>query len=340
VAWTDTRLTELLGIHHPIVQAPMAGGPSTVELVAAVSEAGGLGSIGAAGMPPDDLRAAIQAVRLRTNRPFAVNVFADVRPQPAPPERVETARRELDRRRERVGLPPAVLPEPPAWGVADQLAVVAEERVPVVSFTFGIPPFDGLGGAVTMGTATTVEEALALERAGASVVVAQGAEAGGHRGTFLVPFDEGMAPLASLVPQIAGAVSVPVVAAGGIVDGRGIASALAAGAGGVQLGTAFLFCRESGASDEWRRALRELPTFVTDAYTGRPARGARTPFLEELAAGPPPAPWGVQGALTAAFRGIEGHGWYLGGTGAAQARELPARELVATLAAEALAAAG
>jgi nitronate monooxygenase len=133
------------------------------------------------------------------------------------------------------------------------------------------------------------------------------------------------------VPQIVDAVSVPVVASGGIVDGRGIAAALALGAEGAQLGTAFLFCFESGATQAWRRALWELPTMVTDAYTGRPARGARTPFIAELAAGPPPAPYAIQRTLTGDFRDIDGYGWYLGGQAARLARELPAADLVTTL---------
>ncbi len=336
--WPDSRLTELLGIRYPIVQAPMAGGPSTVELVAAVSEAGALGSIAGAILAPDELRSAIRAVRERTSRPFAVNVFAPLPPVEADPAAVEAVRRELARHRERLGLSE---PEPapaPDWTVEDQLAVAAEERVPVLSFTFGIPPLEGLDGIVLVGTATTPEEAVALERAGVDVVVAQGAEAGGHRGTFLGSFEDGLVGLVALVPQVVDAVSVPVVASGGIVDGRAVAAALALGAEGAQPGTAFLFCPESGAGPAWRRALRELPTIVTDAYTGRPARGARTSFVAELAAGPPPAPYAVQRRLTGDFRNIDGYGWYLGGQAARLAREMPAAKLVATLAEETAAA--
>jgi nitronate monooxygenase len=331
VRWPDSRLTELLGIRYPIVQAPMAGGPSTVELAVAVSEAGGLGSIAGAMLSPDGLRAEIRAVRERTSRPFAVNVFAPLAPVQVDPDAVDAVRRELARHRERLGLPEPAPSPPPTWTVEDQVAVAAEERVPALSFTFGIPPLDGLEGIVLMGTATTPEEAVALERAGVHVVVAQGAEAGGHRGTFIGPFEDGLVGLMALVPQVADAVSVPVVASGGIVDGRGIAAAVALGAAGVQLGTAFLLCPESGASRAWRGALRELPTTISDAYTGRPARGARTPFVAELAAGPPPAPYAVQRGLTGDFRRIDGYGWYLGGQAASLARELPAGALVATL---------
>ena len=318
----------------------MAGGPSTVELVVAVCEAGALGSIAGAILSPDELRAAIRAVRDRTSRPFAVNVFAPLPSVEPEPEAVEAVRRELARHRERIGLPEPEPPPPPGWTVEDQVAVVVKERVPVLSFTFGIPPLDGLEHVVLMGTATTPEEAVALERAGVDVVVAQGAEAGGHRGTFVGSFEDGLVGLVALVPQVVDAVALPVVASGGIVSGRGIAAALALGAEGAQLGTAFLFCPESGASQTWRRALRELPTVVTDAYTGRPARGARTPFVAELAAGPPPAPYEVQRGLTGAFRRVDGYGWYLGGQTARLARELPAAELVATLADETAATLG
>jgi nitronate monooxygenase len=336
--WPDSPLTELLGIRYPIVQAPMAGGPSTVELAAAVSDAGGLGSIAGALLSPEELRAAIRAMRERTSRPFAVNVFAPLPAAEVRPDAVEAVQRELARHRERLGLPePEPFPEDD-WTVEDQLAVIAEERVAALSFTFGIPPLDGLDGIVLMGTATTAEEASELERAGVDVLVVQGAEAGGHRGTFIGSFEDALIGLVALAPEVRDRVSVPIVASGGIMDGRGIAAALTLGADGVQLGSAFLFCPESGASPAWRRALRELPTVVSDVYTGRPARGARTPFLAELAKGPPPAPYAVQRRLTGAFRRVDGYGWYLGGQAASRARELPARQLVATLAEETAAA--
>lgn len=316
----------------------MAGGPSTVELAAAVCEAGGLGSIAGAMLAPAKLRETIRDLRRLTARPFAVNVFADLQEVVADEEAVDAVRRELRRHRRSLGLPEPGPASPPDWSVADQLTVIAEERVAALSFTFGIPPLDGLGDMVLMGTATTVEEARALDRAGVHVVVAQGAEAGGHRGTFMGSFDDGQVGLVVLVPQIVDAVDRPVVAAGGIVDGRGVAAALALGAEAVQLGTAFLFCAESGASPAWRQALRSTPTVVSDAYTGRPARGARTAFIAELTLGPRPAPYKIQRQLTADFRGVDGYGWYLGGQGAPLARDLPAAELIAALEAEAAAA--
>lgn len=330
-----TRFTQLVGIEHPIVQAPMAGGPTTVELVVAVSAAGGLGSIAGATLAPDVLRGQIRAVRAGTDRPFAVNLFAPLdAPAPAP-DRVAAVRAFLAAYAERLGIEAPPEPRLPAWTFADQLAVLMEERVPVFSFTFGVPPLAGLDGIVTLGTATTSAEAEALEHAGVDAVVLQSAEAGGHRGTFLGSFEDGLVPLAELLPEAGSRCSVPVVAAGGIVDGAGVAAALQAGAAAVQLGTAFLFTAEAGVDEAWRAALRAHETFVSAAYTGRPARGARTPFLAELDAGPQPAPYGIQRALLEPFRSREGYGWYLGGTEAARARELPAAELVRLLVEEA-----
>lgn len=334
MAWPGTRLTELLEIQRPIVLAPMAGGPATVELAVAVSQAGGLGSLAGALLAPDELRASIRALRAATPRPFAVNLFAPLPPAEVNDVVVEDVRRSLDAIRTRLGMPEPQPSQPPAWSIEDQLAVAIDEHVPALSFTFGIPPLGGLDDLALMGTATTVEEARALERAGVHVVVAQSSEAGGHRGTFIGSFDEGLVPLDELVPAVRAAVSIPVIASGGLMHGDEIAAAMRLGADGVQLGTAFLFSSESGASEAWRRALRDYPTFVTDTYTGRPARGARTPFLAELAAGPPPAPYAIQRGLTGDFRALKSCGWYLGGEGASRARDLPAGELVELLVAE------
>jgi nitronate monooxygenase len=322
--------TELVGIEHPIVQAPMAGGPAPPRLVAAVCEAGALGSIGGAMLAPDALRDEIRAVRLLTGKPFAVNLFA---PLPAPeldPERVAAVRSLLAPHRERLGLEDPGTPPSRPWPFEDQLAVVVEEGVPVFSFTFGIAPLEGLGDAIVLGSATTAEEAAALERAGVHAVVAQGAEAGGHRGSFLASFDEGAVPLAELVPACVEACSLPIVAAGGLMDGRDIAAMLELGAAAGQLGSAFLFCEESGVPGSWLQALRDEETVITDAYTGRPARAARTPFLTELM-GAEPADYPLQAALLADMRRQDGYGFYMGGTGASRGRSLPAAQLVDAL---------
>ncbi|MBJ7595254.1 MAG: nitronate monooxygenase [Candidatus Dormibacteraeota bacterium] len=336
--WPQTRLTGLLGTTYPIVQAAMAGGPSTVDLAVAVSNAGGLGSIAGAILSPGRLRDEIRMYRERTARPFAVNLFAAEPPATVEPELLEAVCGELARHRRRLGLPEPAPPRARTWTLDEQLTVIVDERVPVLSFTFGIVPIAGLEGIVTIGTATTVGEALALEGAGVDAIVVQGAEAGGHRGTFLGPPADALVGLIALVPQVADAVSVPVIAAGGVVDGRGVAAALTLGAAGVQLGTAFLFCAESGADAVWRQALRTFPSVVSDAYTGRAARGARTPFVDQLIAGPRPAPYEVQRALTADFRCLNGHGWYLGGQAAGHARELPAAELMSAIVEETRAA--
>jgi nitronate monooxygenase len=270
VSWRETSLSRLLGVRLPVVLAPMAGGPSTPRLAAAVSEAGGLGSLGGAGLSPDELRAGIRETRALTDSPFAVNLFA-----PLPPPTTERVAEWAAL----VGREPA-LPPAPSWTLDDQLAVLAEEEVRIFSFTFGIPPLDRFE-AITIGTATSVEEAVALERAGVDVVVAQGFEAGGHRGAFLAPPERSLVGTLALVPQVADAVSVPVVAAGGIMDGRGLAASLALGAQGVQLGTAFIGCPESGASDEHRAALAR-ETAISSVMTGRHARGLRTALVEEL----------------------------------------------------------
>lgn len=314
MSWHDTALARRLGLRLPIIQAPMAGGPSTTQLAAAVSEAGGLGSIAGAMLQPDELRAAIRELRALTKRPFAVNLFA-----PLPPPSQE-------RVREWAQLTGASHPPRQAPRFDDQLAVVIEERVPVFSFTFGIPPLSGVD-AVTIGTATTVGEALKLERAGVDAIVAQGYEAGGHRGTFLQPVEQSLIGTLVLVPQTVDAVSVPVIASGGIMDGRGIAAARALGAQGVQLGTAFLRCPEAGTSADHRRALSE-DTIVTRVLTGRHARAVRTPLVERLETS------GLEPPDYPLPRFLLPEAPMLAGQGGPMARSLPAGELVAQLAIE------
>jgi nitronate monooxygenase len=318
VAWQDTELTRLLGVRLPIVQAPMAGGPTTPRLVAAVSEAGALGSLGAALLGPDELRDRIREVRALTGRPFAVNLFA---PLPPPSERGLAEWAVV------VGVP---APDPkPMPRFEDQIAVVVEERVRIFSFTFGIPPPDTLDGldAVRIGTATTVAEAVALQAAGVHAVVAQGYEAGGHRGTFLGPMERSMIGAMALLPQVVDAVSVPVIASGGIMDGRGVAAALVLGAQAVQLGTAFLACDEAGISAEQREALSGETT-VTRALTGRHARAVRTPLVDRLEASGLRAP-----DYPLARQFLPGPPM-LAGQGGPLARRLPAGKLVETLAIE------
>ena len=304
-AWR--RLAERLGVEHPLVLAPMAGGPSTPALAAAVSTAGGLGSLGAAYLSPDEIRAQVAEVRRLTEGPFAVNLFAGGATEGAddPGPMLDL----LARWHAELGLEPPGVPALPADGWDEQLEAVLDSGAPIFSFTFGIPPHEAMAelkhrAVLILGTATTVDEARALEDAGVDAVVAQGSEAGGHRGTFLGPFESALVGTMALVPQVVDAVRVPVIASGGIMDGRGIAAALALGAAGVQLGTAFLATDEAGTSAPYRARLlhsAEDATAITRAYSGRPARGIRTRFMAE-ADGVPIPPFPLQNAITRPLR--------------------------------------
>jgi nitronate monooxygenase len=298
-----TQLCDLLDIRHPLVQAPMAGGWTTPELVSAVCGAGGFGVLAGARVTPERLHEDIRAVKARTDRPFGVN-FLLAPPEPGGGD-VATVQRFLDGFRDELGIPPgetelSLSPSP----LEEQLEVVFEERVPVLSTAMGDPgelvERAHEEGARTIATVTTVEEAVLVAERGADAVVAQGAEAGGHRSTFeLGPNGEGqLVGTMALVPQVVDAVDVPVVAAGGIADGRGLVAALALGAAGAQLGTRFLLARESGAHPDYRKRLlnaTETETVVTRAFTGRPGRALRSRFLEEYSsAGPEPLAWPLQ----------------------------------------------
>jgi nitronate monooxygenase len=285
----QTVLTKRLGMVHPIVQAPLAGGGDTPALVAAVCEAGGLGFIGAAYLTPEEIGEAAQKVRTQTSRPFGINLFAPP-PVPDPPEDPQPALEQIAPFFAELGLPPPVVPGPARDSFDEQLGAALESGASVFSFTLGILPKTVIEaikrrGMFLIGTATTVEEAIALENAGCDAVVTQGSEAGGHRATFGADFDAGLVGTISLVPQVVDAVTVPVIASGGIMDGRGIAAALALGASAVQLGTAFLTSDESGVPEVYKQAIlkaREHETRLTRAFSGRPARGIINRFMNEL----------------------------------------------------------
>lgn len=310
---TRNALTEMFGIELPLIQAPMAGGPTTPELVAAVSNAGGLGSLGAAYLAPDVLRETIQAVRRLTDRPFGVNLFLPEAPV-VTSEQIARAEELLAPYRAELGLPPPSRVTPAAEPFDAQLAVVLAERVPVVSFTFGVPAPEYIhalreAGLRVVGTATTVAEGRLLENAGVDAIVGQGSEAGGHRGTFEsddAHTQRALIGVVALIPQLVDAVRVPVIAAGGIMDGRGMVAALALGAAGVQMGTAFLASPESGAHPEHKAALRggtDESTVITRAFSGRPARGLANRFAEEMQPHAADlAPFPVQNALTRDIR--------------------------------------
>ena len=338
-----TQVTELLGVEHPVLQAPMAS-VATPELAAAVSAAGGLGAVGSAMLALDELRAQAAAVRASTDRPFQLNFFCH---QPHPVEAAEAgaARARIAPLYEELGVGEPPEPSvPPIAFDAPRLKALLEISPPVVSFHFGLPGSDALAacheaGITVLATATTVAEARDLAERGVDAVVAQGAEAGGHRGSYLVDGDDGPVGTLALVPQVVDAVSVPVVAAGGIADGRGLAAALVLGAGAAQVGTAFVACPESGAPPLYREALSAADaerTTITRAYSGRPARVLRNRGTEEIAE---PLPYPAQMSLTAVLRGAGRDPAdfvpLFAGQGALLAHAAPAAEVVATLVAEA-----
>lgn len=287
--WPNNRLAKLLDVRYPVIQAGMAGGLTPPDLVAAVSEAGGLGTLGAGYMAPEDIRAAIHAIREQTSRPFAVNLFI--------PEDVDVDEGKIARMNERlkpyrealhIDHPAEVKRSGPPFD--EQFAVLIEEQVPVFSSTFGVPSKAVVEilkerGALVVGTATHVGEAIELEESGVDAIVGQGSEAGGHRGTFDGAFDSSLIGTMALIPQLVDHVRVPVIASGGIMDGRGAAAALALGAQGVQMGTAFLTCEESGTPAAHRDAIldsADVSTVVTRAFSGKPARGIHNRFIYEM----------------------------------------------------------
>jgi nitronate monooxygenase len=338
-----------LGVKFPIIQAPMGGGFTPPRLIAEVCNAGGLGSLAAAYLKPDQIQDETRRIRALTDKPLNINLFAGghetgVVPDPVPMLSM------LGEIHEALGLAAPVLPSLPPDPFPSQFEAVLEARPAIFSFTFGIPSPDAMNclkarGIQAVGTATTVEEARILEKSGVAAIVAQGAEAGAHRGTFLGAFESSMVPTHVLVPAIKSAVSVPVIASGGLMDGRDIAQAFALGASAVQLGTAFLTCPESGTPEAHRRAILSAwadTTVITRAFSGRPARGLRNAFIDRLKGKEECLlPYPLQNALTRPMRAAaakKGEADFLSlwaGQGVTRARVLPAAELVKQLVAEA-----
>ena len=291
-AWTENRLTSRMGLQCPIIQGPL-GGLSSQRLTAAVSNYGGLGSFGAHGLKPDAIRNVIREMKDLTPRPFAMNLWASMEDEGARTSTEEAFHRSLSplaKHIESVGGATPSFSSYESIRFEDQVQVLLDEGVSAFSFVYGIPSEQILDefrrkGVVLIGTATTVDEAIALEQAGVDVIAASGFEAGGHRGSFLQPSEDSLTGTMALVPQVVDAVRLPVVAAGGIGDARGIVAAFALGAEGVQMGTAFLACEESGASTLHREALlsgQARQTALTRGFTGRLARGIKNRILDEL----------------------------------------------------------
>lgn len=309
----STMLTRKLKISHPIIQAPMAGGGDTPELVTAVSNAGGLGFIGAAYLTPAQIIEVSRAIRNITNRSFGINLFAPSAFDSGTSSSWDLQCKHISHYYAELNLPEPVLPSNITNSFYEQLAASVESGASAFSFTFGIIPPDAVAlvksrGMLLLGTATTVKEAIAIEKAGADAVIAQGSEAGGHRGSFLEDFEASMIGTMALVPQITDAVKIPAVASGGIMDGRGIAAALTLGASAVQMGTAFLTTSEAGIPEVYKEAIMkaaEDQTKVTRAFSGRPARGIINRFMQEMDASAsevPIPPFPVQNFLTRPLR--------------------------------------
>lgn len=290
----NNEVTKLLNIKYPIIQAPMAGGITTSKLVAEVSNSGGLGMIGAGYMTPNQIREQIKEINQFTSKFVGINLFV---PQEfnVKENDINSAKQILQPICEQLNLHHTDNLEILTFNNVleafhEQIKIVIEEKIPVCSFTFGIPSKEVISelkrnNIILIGTATTVREAVEIEKSGMDMVVVQGSEAGGHRGNFIQGHQESLVGLISLIPQVVDNVSIPVVAAGGIMDGRGLMASLCLGAKGVQMGTAFLTCIESGAHSLHKEGIlnaHEDEIILTRAFSGKWARGVKNKFMIEM----------------------------------------------------------
>lgn len=284
--WNETVLTKLLDIQYPIIQAPMAGGATTPQLIAAVSNCGGLGSLGAGYLSADAIKLEIKRIRMLTKKIFSVNLFA---PQAHDTnlEQMQVACDAINMCSSDLNAAVAPMPGPYAPSFEEQISVVLEEKVPVVSFTFGVPRSDIVNdlksnGTLVMATATTLTEAVFLQENSFDIIVVQGSEAGGHRGSFLDTAEDSLYPIVDLVGQIIKKTELPLIASGGIMNGEAIGRLINLGASGVQLGTAFLCCRETGIPMSYKKLLlnqRIDTTVLTRSFSGKLARGINNKFI-------------------------------------------------------------
>jgi len=296
-----TEVARRLGLDHPIVQGPFGGGLSSPLLASSVSNLGALGSYGIEHLAPEDILKLAADIRARTSKPFNLNLWVSVS-DPGGESLDEVAFERLwplfEPYFRELGVAKPERPQRLHAPYEDQFEAMVEAAPAVFSFVFGVPTRDQMNrcrtrGILTVGTATTVAEALVLEEAGCDAIVATGLEAGGHRVSFIESSEESLMGTFSLTQLVAARVNIPVFAAGGIVDARGVKAALMLGAHGVQVGTAFLACDESGASKEHREALfsaRALKTVLTRTYSGRLARGIRNRLAEEMPTNVAPYP--------------------------------------------------
>jgi len=305
-------LKELLGISYPIVQAPMLG-VTTPGMVAAIANAGGLGSLPLGGLSPEKCKALIRETKAKTNRPFSVNLFAHALPAEVSEGHINKMETYLEAFHTKYNIPFERKPISSYhfYNHLDQISVVLEERIRIVTFTFGLPHTDVVSklkerGIKIMGTATSVKEAALVEKAGMDAIVAQGIEAGGHRGSFIEDEPLPQVGLISLVPQVVDTVSVPVIAAGGIFDHRTVKAVFTLGASGAQLGSYFLAAEESAASEIYKKSVlsaTDTSTKLTQAFTGKWARGIGNGFMEDMKNSGLTIPYYTyQNSLTAALR--------------------------------------
>jgi nitronate monooxygenase len=342
-------LQRLLGIELPIIQAPMAGAQGSA-LAVAVSNAGGLGSLPCAMLSLDALRNELAAIKAQTGKPFNVNFFCHAPPAPSS-EREAAWRATLSPYYKEYGIDADAIPVGPGRAPFSAAAadLLDEFKPPVVSFHFGLPSAELLArarawGAKILSSATTVEEARWLEARGVDAIIAQGLEAGGHRGIFLSEDLSTQVGTFALLPQMARAVKLPVIAAGGIADAQGVAAAMALGAAGVQIGTAYLLCPEATTSAVHRAALKSEAarhTAFTNLFTGRPARGIVNRIMRELGPISTAAPaFPLATAAIAPLRAkaeSQGSGDFSplwSGQNASGCREIPAGDLTRALAAD------
>ncbi|SFQ22569.1 NAD(P)H-dependent flavin oxidoreductase [Salibacterium halotolerans] len=308
MVWNDTALTREWNLPYPVIQAGMAGGVTTPELVTAVTQSGGLGMLGAGYMEAGQMKQAIKTIKENVSL-FGVNVFVPESPEVTENE-VEQANRLLQPYREALGIDAQQPVSSTSALYEKQLETVLQEKVLVCSFTFGLPGPDTVrelkkNKTTLIGTATTVEEAGLNEERGMDMVVVQGSEAGGHRGGFTSSGQDPVGTMA-LVPQVVDHIRIPVIASGGIMDGRGVLAALVLGASGVQMGTAFVTSEESGAHPLHKEAIlnsSEEDMVITKAFSGKPARGVANSFSREMENGRDMfLPYPFQHQLTKAIR--------------------------------------
>ncbi|WP_417508826.1 NAD(P)H-dependent flavin oxidoreductase [Microbacterium sp.] len=308
-----TDLREVLGIQHPILLGPF-GGLSSVALTAAVSNAGGLGAYGLYGYDGARIRETAAALRAATDQPFALNIWLPTGDEVLPGPQHTVFAQALQPFYEAVGVEIPSRPEAYLPSLDEQIEAIWEAAPAALSVVYGVPSAEIVEEAHrrrirVIGTATTVAEAVALEEGGADVVIATGAEAAGHRVSFLRSPEDSLVGTFALVPQVADALSIPVVAAGGVADRRGVAAALALGASGVQVGTAFLATEESAANDAHRAAIHATAadeSVLTRAMSGRLARGARNRAVRAIEASGTIAQFPMQNWLTGRFRTAAG----------------------------------